>query len=745
MASIGKIARRTVLFGGLAIAGGAAFGAWAVTRPAPNPLRPGDGQTVLGAFVIIDQDGVSLIAPRAEMGQGTQTTWAALIAEELDVAWDSVRVLHGPPAQAYFNSAAIAEALPNKGYDVSEFTHGVSELMGQLGKVMRLQITGGSTAMKDGFERMRLTGAATREALKSVAADRLGIPAAQLRTEDGTVVAPDGTTLRYADLAPDAVGVDPGPVQLRPQSEWRLLGTSLPRKDIVGKSTGTAAFGVDTRLPGLRFAALRRAPHRGGMDRFDADRASRMPGVEKVVDLGDGVAVVATNTWLAQQAVDAVEITWGDPAPYPSDTDAMFAALEAGFDTEPDSVMRDDGNVDRAARRAAVIEAEYRVPFLAHTTMEPMNATAWITADGLQVWCGNQAPIAIRDFCAAEAGLSSDRVTVETTYMGGGFGRRAETDFAVLATRVAAAMPGTPVQLTWSREEDMTHDFYRPASIARMRGAVEDGRAVMIDAAISGPPLTAQTLERWDAAAAGPDKALVDGLFNQPYAVPNYRVRGHLADLQVPVGFWRSVGASNNGFYHESFVDELALAAGADPLAFRMTMAKDEWRPAARVLEAVGEMSNWTGQTPDGIGRGVAMVYSFGTPCAVVIEVADQDGAIRLTHAWIAADPGTILDPSICEAQLTGGMAHGLSAAMGEEITFADGVVQQTNFPDYEPMRISQMPKTEVRLIEVQKRLGGIGEVGTPPAAPALANALYDLTGIRARSLPLRHQFTFAL
>lgn len=744
MASIGKIARRSFLFGGVAIVGGAAFGAWAISRPAPNPLTAGAGQTVMNAFVLIEGDGVTIITPRAEMGQGTQTTLAALVAEELDVAWDSVRVMHGPPARAYFNAALIGEALPTKGYDASALTHSIGETLGQIGKVMGLQVTGGSTAMKDGFDRMRLTGAATREALKDAASDRLGVPRAQLRTEDGHVIAPDGTRIAYADLAADAVGRDPGPVTLRPRAEWRLLGTALPRKDTVGKSTGTATFGIDVRPEGLRYAALRRAPHRGGMAGFDDSAARGMPGVIDVVDLGDGVAVVATNTWLAQRAVDAVEITW-TPAPEgPRDTDAMMAAIEAGFDTDPDSTMRDDGDVARDFADATTVTAEYTLPFLSHATLEPMNATAHITGTGLTVWCGNQAPIMVRDQCAAEAGISADRVTVHTPYIGGGFGRRGEVDYAVLATRLAKALPGTPVQLTWSREEDMTHDFYRPASRARMRGAVADGTAVMIDAAVAQPGLMAQVSDRWGSSAPGPDRTIVDGLFNQPYAVPNYRVRGYRADLAVPIGFWRAVGASNNGFVHESFMDELAHAAGADPLAFRRDLAAAEWRPAAAVLERVREMSGWTGQTPDGVGRGVAMVYSFGTPCAIVIEVEGPRDAIRLTRAWIAADPGTALDPGIIETQLTGGMAYGLSAAMGEEITFDGGVAQQANFPDYEPLRIHQMPRTEVAILEIQEHLGGMGEVATPPAAPALANAIFDLTGERLRSMPFSRHVGFA-
>lgn len=744
MASIGKIARRTFLIGVAAVAGGAAFGAWYVMKPAPNPLKPGDGEATLNPFVLIDGEGVTLIAPRAEMGQGTHTTWAALLAEEMDLDLDQVRVIHGPPAAAYYNTAMLAEAVPSKGYDASAFQHNLGQVVAKMGKVLKMQVTGGSTAMKDGYERLRVTGAATREMLKTAAANRLGVDIETLRTERGTVIAADGTTLPYTALAAEAAEVDPPSVQLRDPSDWRLLGKTQPRIDVAAKTTGTAQFGIDTRLPGMLFAAVRMAPTRAGMLRFDAFEAERMPGVEKIVDMGDGVAAIATNTWLAQRAVEAVEVEW-EPSSYPETTEEMVAALDAAFDNEePDSTHRDDGIVTLIPDGAEVVEATYRVPFLAHATMEPMNATAWFDGDKLRIWCGNQGPTFLQARCAEEAGVAVEDVEVNVTLMGGGFGRRGELDYAVLATRVAKAVPGTPVNVTWSREEDMTHDFYRPPAQARMKGAVQDGGIVMIDAQVAAPSIMGQAMDRWTGfAPGGPDVSIVDALFNQPYGLKNYRVRGWRAEIAPPLGFWRSVGASFNGFFHESFMDEMAHAAGRDPLELRMELTRDEWLPAWQVLEAVGEMSGWTGETPEGTGRGLAMVYSFGTPTAMVIEVQDQHGLIRLTNAWIAADPGVALDPGNIEAQLTGAMAYGLSAAIGEEITFAGGQVEQTNFPDYTALRMAQMPPVEVRVLQNQERLNGIGEVATPPAAPALANALFDLTGKRVRELPLNKHFDF--
>ena len=742
MASIGKIARRTFLIGSAAIVGGVAFGAYYVSRPAPNPLSPGEGETALSPFVLIDQQGVTLFAPRAEMGQGVKTTWAALIAEELDVELDAVRVLHGPAAAAYYNSAFIGDALPNRGYNVSDFQHSLGETLGVLARTLNLQGTGGSTSMKDGYTRMRHAGASARETLKQAAANRLGIDRDQLKTANGMVQAPDGTTLSYSELAMDAGKLDPVKAELRPSSEWRLLGKSQPRVDMVEKATGTAEFGIDVRQPGLKFASVRMNPRLGaGMNSFDASEAQSMPGVEKIVDMGDGVAVVASNTWLAMQAVEAINVDWQE-APYPPETDQIFAHISKAFDEAPNSTMRDDGDVDQLPEGASEISAEYQLPYLAHATMEPMNATALYEGDKLTVWCGNQMPTIILSRCAEEAGLDSEQVALHTTYLGGGFGRRVELDFSVLATRLAKQMPGVPVQLTWSREEDMRHDFYRPGAIARMRGAVKDGVAVLMDGQVAAASSTVQFMDRIAGLpAGGPDKVHVEGFFNPPYAIPNFRMSGHLSDIKIPVGFWRSVGNSFNGFFVESFIDEMAHEAGTDPLEFRLALARTEWAPAAGVLEAVKEMSGWTGETPDGVGRGVAMCYSFGTPVAEVIEVVDDDGSIRINKAWIACDMGVALDPETVKAQMFGGMAYGLSAACFGEITFADGEVEQGNFPDYDALRMHTMPQTEVRVLETQKHLGGAGEPGTPPAAPALANAIFDLTGKRARRLPLMHDF----
>lgn len=741
MSRIGKIARRTFLIGSAAIAGGVAFGVYQIRKPAPNPLDPGPGEAALNPFVLIDRQGVTLFAPRAEMGQGVRTTWAALIAEELDVELDQVRILHGPAAAAYYNSAMIAEALPVKGYDITDFQHNVARMLGEVGKVLSLHATGGSTSMKDGFERMREAGATARETLKLAAAARLGVDRGQLGTEAGHVVAPDGSRIPYPDLAEAAADIDPPRVTLRDPKQWRYLGRHLPRVDMVEKSTGTAEFAIDVRLEGMKFASVRMNPNLGGgMNGYDAGAAESMPGVEKIVDLGTGIAVIASNTWLAMQAAEAVEVNWGE-APYPPETGAIFERIAAAFDTRPNSTLRDNGDVGTLPEGAQEVTAEYTLPYLAHATMEPMTGTAILDGGRLEFWGGNQAPTIMQAKIAAAAGLETDQVEVNTTYLGGGFGRRGEFDFGVIAARVAMAVPGTPVQTTWSREEDMSHDYYRPGAMARMRGAVQNGKAVLLDGQIAAQSAVYQAMGRIGVPAGGADKGLVEGAFNQPYAIPNQRIRGHVADLDIPVGFWRAVGNSYNAFFLETFIDEMAVAAGRDPLAFRVELARAEWEPASGVLEAVRDMSGWTGTTPEGIGRGVALCYSFGTPVAQVIEVRREAGGIRIDKAWIACDVGLALDPGTIEAQMTGGMIYGLSAACFGEITFSGGAVEQLNFPDYEAIRIHTAPATEVRVLETQRFLGGVGEPGTPPAMPALGNALFDLTGKRARRLPLARDF----
>ncbi len=746
MGKIAKYTRRTLLIGSAAVAGGVAIGYWKYRQPYDNPLLAdlADDEAALTPYVLIDGSGITVIAPRAEMGQGVHTTLAALVAEELDLTLADVKVIHGPASKAYLNSVILEEGLPFAQIDESWMAENMRRFIRVPAKFLALQITGGSSSVPDAYVKMRVAGAAARQMLIEAAALEWGSDRGSLSTDAGAVVAADGRRLPYTELAVAAGRIDtPRDVELKPRSAWTLLGRSQPRIDMVAKCTGTAEFATDVRLPGMRYATVRANPRLGGsLDGFNAAAAEAMPGVERIVELDGAVAVVATNTWYAFRAAAAIRCDWGG-APYPESSEAMLASMEAAFaDDYRDSRFRDDGDVDAALIEADVIEAEYRVPFLAHATMEPMNATAWLRDGRLDVWAGNQAPLQALKEAEAITGLAPGQIHIHTTLMGGGFGRRAEMDFVKQAVALAQAMEGTPVKLTWTREEDMTHDFYRPAAIARVRAAVRDAEPQALALDLATLSVMESQMGRANLPTAGPDVTIVQAAWDQPYGIPNYRVTGYRVPAMLPVSSWRSVGASQNGFFHESAIDELAAAAGRDPLELRLSAMTHA--PSRKVLEAVAELSGWGSALPDGHGRGVAFVLSFGVPVAEVIEVASGDDGIRIVNAWAAADVGIALDPHNIEAQVQSGIVYGLTAAIRGEITVAGGEVQQTNFHQYDGLRMQQTPPIHVRILENGSRIHGIGEPGLPPAAPALANAIFAATGQRLRELPLSKHIRFA-
>lgn len=742
MASIGKIARRTFLFGAVAIAGGAAFGWWKYKTPYGNPLEGMADTSTLNPYVLIDADGVTIIAPRAEMGQGIHTTLAALVAEEMDLDLADVRVIHGPASSAYFNGGMMREGVPFLPIDESWLANTMRDAMVIPAKFLGMQMTGGSTSIVDGFDKMRLAGAAARATLVQAAATRLGVDVSTLKTAGGAVVASDGTSLTYIELAADAakVSLNAAP-EPKARSEWRLLGKTQPRVDMVAKSTGTATFTADLRLPGMVFATVKVNPNLGAaMNSYDASAAEAMPGVQKIVPVPGGVAVVATSTWAAFQAAEAMTFDWA-PASYPADSAAMMQVLADSMTPDfQDSRSRDDGDVD-AALTGDIFTAEYSVPLLAHATMEPMTAAALLKDGQLTVWAGNQAPTQMLTEAANLTGLPKDKIQVEIMLMGGGFGRRTDMDVVTQAITVAKAMEGTPVLVTWSREEDMTHGLYRPAAMSRVRARLDGGLVTAFDLSSVSSSVMASQLGRFGINVPGADPTIVQGASDQPYTFANYRVTGYRAPDMIPLGFWRSVGNSQNVFFSESAVDELAHLAGADPLEFRMSHLTHE--PSRAVLQAVAEMSNW-GKVPAGHARGVAFCMAFGVPSAQVIEITNTDAGIKITNAWAAVDVGVALDPGNLEAQVSGAMVYGLSAAIRGEITLAEGKVQQQTFWDYEPLRLPQMPPVQVRVLENMPSIRGIGEPGTPPAAPALANAIFALTGQRLRDLPFSKAATFA-
>lgn len=756
MSRIGKITRRTLLVAAVAAAGGAAFGYYTYRKPYPNPLEKdlASGEATFNPYVKIAPDNtITVIAPRAEMGQGIATSLAALVAEELNVRLDQVKVEHGPADWSYYNAAMLEEGGPFAFYNEGAVAETVRGLMGGLGKVFGLQGTGGSASIRDGFDKMREAGAAAREMLITAAAARLKVPAGELVANEGTIAHKgSGQSVTYGEVAAEAAKLDVPAVRLKEKSEWKILGKPQPRTDMLAKVTGAPIFGVDVTLPDMLYGTVKMSPRFWAKPvKVDTSKAEKMPGVVKIVPIettyGSGFGVIAENTWAAFNAADAIEVEWG-AADYPTDGAGVDMALQDALAVEG-SALRDDGDVDAAfadAPRERLVEAEYSVPFLAHACMEPMNATARLKDGVLDIWSPNQFPTMTRLLCAELAGVERDRTFVHTTFLGGGFGRRGEMDYSMYAAVLAKAVEGRPVKVTWTREEDTRHDAYRPPALGRFRARLgDDGMPVAVDMQISSPSLMASMMKRIfpSLSPMGPDKSIVEGSYDQPYSIANYRVSAHKAEFSIPVGFWRSVGNSYNGFFHECFMDEIAAAGKVDPVEMRRKLMAD-FPAALAVVNKVAEMAKWGEPLPAGKAKGFAFTLSFGSWVGEIVQVADTPDGIRIEKVWIAADVGTAIDPSIIEAQLFSGAIYGMSAAMGQEITFADGMVEQSNFHDFDAMRINQCPTFEVAVLENYHKMGGAGEVGTPPAAAALANAVSALTGKRVRSLPIAKQAVFA-
>ncbi|PTX49533.1 isoquinoline 1-oxidoreductase beta subunit [Gemmobacter caeni] len=746
MSRIGKIARRSFLIGSAAIAGGVAFGLYAVRKTPENPLLAGlaPGELSFNPWVKITADRITLITPHADLGQGAMSMQALLIAEELDVDPAQVATEFGPPAAAYWNTALGAESAPFLPGDTGLAARATRGAMNAAFKLVGMQGTGGSSAVPDSFVKLRQAGAMARETLKRVAAQRHGVDVALLRSENGAVILPDGTAVPYTALAADAAQSDPvQEVPLRPDSDWRLIGKPMRRLDILPKSTGTQVYGIDLKVEGMVHAAVRLNPRRGVLLSHDATAAKAMRGVAQVLPIRDGVAVIADNTWRAMQAAQAVVCDWG-PAPYPAEMADHWAAVEAGFDpAHLDKEWRADGDMDAGLSAADVVSAEYRAPYLAHQPLEPLNAIVRYLEAETEVWTAHQLPRMLQDLVAGVTGQGSGQITLHNQFAGGSFGHRLEFDHVLRAAEIARQMPGTPVKLTYSREEDFAQDFTRPPGMARGRGTVANGQVQAVEIVTSGPSPSRSQLGRAGYSVPGPDNQLPAGIWNAPYAPAAFRVRAHAVEGLAPVSSWRSVGASLGGFFLESFLDELIHAAGADPMAERLRLCND---PVARgVLEAVAELSGWQGPSPaPGQGRGVALVQSFGVNVAEVVDVRMTDAGLRIDRVFCVADVGRVVDPVNIENQIQGAVIWGLGHAMNCEITYADGMAEQTNYDSHSGMRLDQCPEIVVRVLENAPEVRGIGEPPVPPAAPALANAIFAATGQRLREMPFGKFVDFA-
>ena len=714
-----------------------------------------DGIALNGWIKILPDSRVVLAMPRSEMGQGVHTALPQLAAEELEVPLASVGIEQAGWDTVYGNIAMLEGSLPfhpldeerERGFGPTRATRWV---VAKLARELGLIVTGGSTSVADAWDAVRLAAATARGCLMGAAALQWRLPIDELQTAEGVVSHPSGRLSSYGDLARFAAATPPGDVALKDRKHWRIIGQPVRRLDLDAKVNGTARFGLDVRLPGLRFAALALAPMLGGAPgRIDAQAALAIPGVQRVVTLPAyggstaGIAVVADSYWRAQQAVQALQVDWLPRPAGPLDSQRVAKSLREAVERGIGHRFHESGDVDRAAAASGKrIEAWYDAPYLAHATLEPMNATARFDGDRVEVWAPTQVPGMCRAAAARVAGVPESHVDLHVTLLGGGFGRRLEVDYVAQVVRVAMDVPGTPVQLIWSREQDMRHDFYRPMHVARMRAVLDGtGNPVALEIKSAGDAISPRWMERGLPALAGPielpDMTASEGLFDQAYGFPNQRIEHVFTRSGVPVGFWRSVGHSHNAFFTESFVDEIAGELGRDPLELRRVLLKDVPRRLA-VLELAAEKSGWgIRPLPAGRARGVALHESFGTIVAQVMEVSlDSKGWPRVHRVVCAVDCGTVVNPQIVAQQMEGAVVFGLTAALLGRIDIRDGVVQQGNFPDYPMLGLAAAPVVETYLVPSERPPSGVGEPGVPPVAPALAGALYRLTGRRHRSLP---------
>lgn len=745
MSRLGTITRRTLLIGSAAIAGGIAFGAYMVARTPANPLEDdlADGVATFNPWVLVDGEKVTLITPHADKGQGILSSQAALIAEELDIEFGQFETSFGFPSGAYWNRAMNEESVPFMPTDERWIADTVRSVASGAIKLMGMQTTGASTGIPDSFDKLREAGAVARETLKLAASQQTGTPVSDLRTANGSVILPDGTSLPYTDLAAIAATLDPvTDVPLRDPSTWRLIGKPMQRLDIVSKSTGTQAYGVDLAVDGMVHATICTNPRKGGdLNSYDASQALAMRGVTDVVEVTNGVAVIADNTWRAIRAMDAIAFDWG-PAPYPAEQADHWRTLQESFTEERlDNTWRDDGDAETVLTNGADVEAEYRSPYVAHAPMEPLSAIVLVENDKVEIWAGHQSPTQLLIEVGKVTGHDPSQIIFHNQFIGGSFGHRLEFEFVKQAAEIADQMRGTPVKLTYSREEDFAQDFPRHPAIGRGRGKVEDGKVVAIDLGIAAPSVMASQFGRQGMNLPMADPIIPAGAWNNPYAFPNYRMRAYRAPELVPVSTWRSVGAPGAGFIFDTFLDELIHAAGADPMEERIRLMEHE--VSRTVLETVAEMSDWGSPLMPNQAKGVAFIESFGVPTAEVVQITNTDRGIKVDKVWVACDVGTIVDPINFENNVQGGVVFGLGHAMNCEITVSDGKIEQSNYHAHEAMRMHQCPEIIVRGLENASKVRGVGEPPVPPAAPALGNAIFAATGRRIRSLPFWNHIDF--
>ncbi|PEQ12603.1 hypothetical protein B2G71_09820 [Novosphingobium sp. PC22D] len=710
----GGLARREVLLGGLVL--GLATGAGARARVA----KAGEGAT-LNAFVSIAPGGeVVIVTPGAEMGQGVANGMPKIVAEELDADWANVKVTLSGYAPDY------------------------------LSPVNKRQRSANSDGITSYYDALRKVGATARAMLVAAAAQRWSIEPAKITTREGMLLHPDGRTmLRYGDVAAEAAALPvPGTVALKDPSAFRLIGKDFPRKDIAAKVMGSAGFGMDLDLPGLLYAAIVHVPVAGArLLGFNADAATAMPGVHKVVQVDNAVGVIADSYWQAQKAADTIELDVDTVPLMDGDRvrETILAALDApGEGLLPFPVGFTDGKFDMGASSEeieaglaasdATFEAVYEVPYLAHATMEPLCATAKVENGACEIWAPTQAADAIPPDIEQATGIPAASVKVNRTFLGGGFGRKNERDFLVESVKLAAAMPGRPVMMVWSRQEDTRHDYYRPAFAARIRaGLAEDGAIAAMHGRIAGQPLMTTAPFRRPGIA---DFGMVGELVSSTYPIALRKAEAVEIEAPLRTGYWRSVSASQNGFFFESAIDELAAMQKRDPLEYRRALSIADPRSLA-ALDLLAEKSGWGKEMKPGRGMGCALTSGWNARCAQAIEVEVTDTTLEVKRIVCTFDCGQMIDPDNVVAQIEGGIVFGLSAALFGKITVKEGVVEQSSFADYPVVLLRSAPAIEVHLIESGAPLGGVGETGVPAVAPALTGAIFAATGKRVRKLPI--------
>jgi len=697
--------RRSFLKGSATLSGGLLLG---VSLPFSRGAMAAGAVSTPNAWVhIADDNAITIMVAHAEMGQGVQTSMPMLVAEELNVDLRQIKVVTAPPAAVYVNA------------------------------LLGAQITGGSTSVRDGWTKLRVAGAQVREMLQTAAALEWNTDTGSIKADKGMLMGPGGKKATYGQMAAAAarLAVPEKPV-LKDPKDFRIVGKSTKRLDTPAKVNGTATFGVDVKLPGMVYAAVQQCPVIGGkVKSYEATQAKSMPGVQSVVQISDGVAVVADSWWRAKKALETVQVQWDEGSVAALSDESILAgtreALKSGKVIE---ITKPQGDVAAAFQTAArVMEAEYVTPMQAHAPLEPMNFTADVQGDKVLLVGPTQFPQGAQGAVAAALKVKPENITLQTTFLGGGFGRRLELDFIVQAAEISKAV-GKPVKLLWTREEDMTHDFYRPVGVNTVKAGVDaNGMPVAMHFRVASQSVTQR--------AFGLPKEVLDP-FMAEAAVTGYNLANTQYDLVIHdsgfrVGYWRAVSHNMNAFANESFMDELAKAAGKDPYEYRMALLNGKPR-FAHVLKLAAEKAGWGKPLPKGRARGIALMEGYDTYMAQVAEVSlDADGEVRVHKVTVAADLGMMVNPDTVQAQIQSAVVFGMGASIKHQITLKNGRVQETNYNSFQPVRLHESPQIDVVLVKSGEKPGGIGEPATAVVAPAIANAVAALTGKRVRRLPL--------